>query len=138
MAAFAERGMLDLTSTPKITGFPTDPTHGLSWSLDLLGNWSGGDAVNGSVIDYKADETPGFGGEFVNRRDHHNTEPNNSILDRTIDNGTPVVFEYDDAGSLTNDGAYTYTYDVFSRLISVTRISDGELLSAYRYDAFGR
>ncbi len=41
-------------------------------------------------------------------------------------------------GDLKDDGTFTYTYDCHGHLIEARRKSDGVVVGAYKYDAFGR
>ncbi len=45
---------------------------------------------------------------------------------------------YDANGNQTDDGTYTYKYDAYNRIVTVTRKSDSAAIAAYKYDANGR
>ena len=90
-----------------LVGFPTAQVT--SWSLDNLGNWSGGDAVNGSVT-------------LPNGWIHHATNDANQVTTLSVNDGsatTTTTFVYDYAGNLVFDGEFFYQYDAFNRLVRV-------------------
>ncbi len=69
------------------------------------------------------------------------TDETNKIVSRAVDGDTTQpAYQYDAAGNLTDDGAQTYTYDAWNRVVWVTR--DGgksaDTHTSYSYDALGR
>jgi len=114
---------------------------GRQWSLDVLGNWSGGDQTNGSVLDYtigSASPSPGFDGDdTLTLTQHHNVASNNEILSRFVNGTNSANLEYDPAGNLIDDGDKKYIYDAFNRLAFVSA-TDGTPLIRYDYDALGQ
>jgi RHS repeat-associated protein len=93
-------------------GIIPSPSIAESYNLDAVGNWT-------SFISNSATQT----------RTH------NAVNEITTTNGGPLT--YDANGNLTNDGQYTYAYDVENRVTAVTRDSDSAVVGQYFYDARG-
>ncbi|RMF79988.1 MAG: hypothetical protein D6744_08600, partial [Planctomycetota bacterium] len=93
-------------------------TRAFDWTLDILGNWSGGSAADSFVqrIDRNAD------GDVVDPNEailiHHQTDLDNEI-DSILVNGAATALAYDLAGNLVLDGQFFYQYDAWNRLIQV-------------------
>ncbi|MEW6360281.1 MAG: LamG-like jellyroll fold domain-containing protein [Planctomycetota bacterium] len=49
-----------------------------------------------------------------------------------------ATLTYDDNGNLTSDGDMEYQYDVFNRLLKVTKSADDSVVAEYLYDGLGR
>ncbi len=151
---YAERGVLD-TSVPVIDNGGT----GRAWNLDVLGNWSGDQTNQRSVIDYTfSSGNPGYSSsDTVTAYTHHDTDATNQIVQHRYD-ATPQTpssvattdFHYDKAGNVILDNEHFYKYDAWNR---VARVSErgtlavsgdtftgavGDLLSIFFYDALGR
>src|SRR5690349_1258189 len=60
----------------------------------------------------------------------------NNVHEYTVVGGTNRT--YDDAGNLTDDGTFEYTYDYRNQLLTATRKSNSHCEGAYEYDALGR
>ncbi|HNQ24830.1 MAG TPA: hypothetical protein PKK06_17250 [Phycisphaerae bacterium] len=117
-----------------------------AWKLDLLGNWSGG----GENLDSLQRFADGDGqydpeqGDALLLQDHHAVNAVNAITQRMVSLfsvpplGWLADFSHDAAGSVTNDGHYTYTYDAWNRVVEVRHPSTQHLIAFYRYDALGR
>src|SRR5262249_35827375 len=84
------------------------------WLLDLLGNWSGGNAAGGSYI-----ETGFSGGGGVSfQRSRHDLIDFANEIQAIYQNGQVAVTpRYDPVGNLVCDGTFVYQYDGFNRLI---------------------
>ena len=93
-------------------GIIPSPSIAESYNLDAVGNWT-------SFVSNSATQT----------RTH------NAVNEITATNGGPLT--YDANGNLTNDGQYTYAYDVENRVTAVTRDSDSAVVGQYFYDARG-
>jgi RHS repeat-associated protein len=61
----------------------------------------------------------------------------NELYNRTT-SLTSTNLTYDSNGQLTNDGTFSYSWDAFGRLRTVTRDSDQALIARYSYDSLGR
>ena len=94
-------------------GVIPSPLTNESYNLDPVGNWTS------------------FTSNAVSQTRTHNAV--NEIL--TIN---ASLLAYDANGNLTNDGQYTYAYDVENRLTTTTRNSDSALVGQYSYDALDR
>ncbi|MCG3136728.1 MAG: hypothetical protein HJJLKODD_00564 [Phycisphaerae bacterium] len=122
----------------------------MSWILDNLGNWSGGDDVTGSFM--KFTDVDGDGQPDDLDWIHHAVNADNEIASLTADGSPPVAFVYDPAGNLAFDGTLVYQYDGFNHLAQVnlpgSAVLDGEgriesgqlgtLKGRYSYDGLGR
>ena len=82
------------------------------WTLDGVGNWS---QVDGET------------------RQHSSF---NEVIQRSEGGVTSVLS--DDNGNVTDDGTHTFEWDYRNRLRTVTRKSDGQVVTTYSYDANGR
>jgi RHS repeat-associated protein len=60
----------------------------------------------------------------------------NNVHEYTVVGG--VNRTYDDAGNLTDDGTFEYTYDYRNQMLTATRKSNSHCEGAYEYDALGR
>ncbi|MCC7291474.1 MAG: hypothetical protein IT449_05365 [Phycisphaerales bacterium] len=158
--AGARMGQLNAANTAiePDTDVPLD--RALTWDLDDLGNWSGGDSTNGSFV--RADDATGDGTPETTVKVHHATNGFNEIdaFTSKTNNNSPVTVDsvYDSAGNLVLDGDYFYQYDAWGRLVQTNRKGllnaasfddDGKLLSGeesdlgdlvatYVYDGLGR
>jgi RHS repeat-associated protein len=94
------------------------PTTQTQYTLDPVGNWQ--EKVTNGVPETRTHDAV------------------NEITTITIDGSPPCVLSYDSNGNLTADCTYSYGYDEENRLITVTRIADGEVVGQYQYDALGR
>lgn len=54
-----------------------------------------------------------------------------------IEEGVSFTPEYDDAGNLTNDGLFEYTFDAKNQLVELENISSG-VVTTFQYDPMGR
>ncbi|MCZ2398800.1 MAG: Hint domain-containing protein [Phycisphaerae bacterium] len=133
------------------------PRH-TEWILDNMGNFSGGDPNNGSVILTTDDGT----GQPEYTLTHHATSSDNAIQSVTVapPGGSPATqaFVYDIAGNLVFDGNWLYQYDGLNRLVQVNTagsltagdfnaagapvdpntFAPGDLMARYAYDGLGR
>ncbi len=89
------------------------PSTNKTYNLDAVGNW-----------------TSYTSNSFTENRTY------NSVNELLTINGSPLT--YDANGNLTNDGQYSYAYDVENRLIYVTNDSTLAVVGQYLYDAVGR
>jgi RHS repeat-associated protein len=64
------------------------------------------------------------------------TRTHNAVNEILTINASPLT--YDANGNLTDDGQYSYAYDVENRVTTVTRDSASTLVGQYTYDALGR
>jgi len=137
----AKLGKLNSTNDGIDPNGPTPrETH---WDLDNLGNWSGGDPANGSVV-----ITEGANTETI----HHATNTNNQIAQIYQDGTSTAAPVHDPAGNLVFDGVHYFQYDAFNRLVQVNLIGTatldangkiaggelGRLIARYMYDGLGR
>jgi len=148
---YAERGVLD----PDSTGVSYGGT-GLYWTLDNLGNWSGGSG-NDSLVEYVAEGLPGFQGfEDWTEGQHHVTDSQNRIVSHIVhpQGGDPdeAGFYYDKTGNLLLNRDHFHVYDAWDRPVwiklkgTLEIAGDGESLigspgaavARYYYDALGR
>jgi RHS repeat-associated protein len=82
------------------------------WALDGAGNWQ--------QVDAEARQHSSF----------------NELLERNV--GTIISLRYDHNGNQIDDGAFTFQWDTFNRLHTITRKADNALVAMYSYDAAGR
>ncbi len=94
-------------------GIISSPSTAESFGLDADGNWTT------------------YASNNVTR-----TNTDNAVNEMLTINGSPLT--YDGNGNLTNDGQYSYAYDVENRLTAVTRLTGSVLVGQYSYDAMGR
>ena len=110
-----------------------------TWQLDLLGNWGGGDALDGSVqtfVDANRDQEYTQGETFL-RREHHDTNAVNEINSVTV-NAANAALTHDAAGNLIDDVTHEYTYDAWNRIVEVVDSTTQDEIATYAYDALGR
>ena len=107
-----ERGRLNASKDAIAVPSKHGPEHE-AWTLDGAGNWVN---VDGEV------------------REHSNF---NALTSRNT-NGTLVSLLHDANGNLIDDGAVTFTWDIYNRLRSATRKADAQTIATYAYDALGR
>ncbi len=122
--------------------------------MDALGNWSGDQTNQRSVIDYTfSSGGPGYSSsDTLTAYTHHDTDATNQIVQhhQTPSSVATTDFHYDKAGNLILDNKHFYKYDAWNR---VARVSErgtlavsgdtftgavGDLLSIFFYDALGR
>ncbi len=151
---YAERGVLD-TSVPVIDNGGT----GRAWNLDVLGNWSGDQTNQRSVIDYTfSSGNPGYSsGDTVTAYTHHDTDATNQIVQHHYDahpqpptSFDTTDFHYDKAGNVILDNKHFYKYDAWNRVVRVNERgtlavsgdaftgTSGGAVAWYKYDALGR
>lgn len=114
----AMRGMLSADNT-EIVDAPEGPVPvELSWLLDSVGNWSGGDDATGSMI-----RTEGATTQTV----HHDVNYMNSIQRVWTDGVASADYVSDPNGNLVFDGTHYYQYDAWNRLLQVSEIGTATL-----------
>ncbi|MBI1746624.1 MAG: hypothetical protein HYR55_08555 [Acidobacteria bacterium] len=99
--------------TLDVSGEIPSPITQSAWTLDGAGNWPR--RIQDGVTE---------------------TRTHNALNQVATLNGRSLSYDFN--GNLSDDGVNTYTYDFENRLTSVTRRSDGQLLSRFRYDALKR
>ena len=109
------------------------PSTDISWDLDNLGNWAGGNPTTGSMV--QQNDTNGDGVVDQTYTMHHTVNNANQITNLYTNGVLRSPFVYDRAGSLVFDGSYLYQYDGFNRLVQVNHAG---LLSAGSFDSDGR
>ena len=128
-----------------------------TWSLDNLGNFSGGTAAEGSLVSRDDTDGDGLYGDAddppeAGLKIHHPVNLTNEIT-QVVTGGTPGPdLVYDQNGNLVYDGQHVYRYDAWNRLIDVhlpgTATFDdtgridggtlGDLVATYHYGPLGR
>jgi len=137
----AERGELEFDGPNGVIKQNPLPCA-MTWRLDNLGNFSGGDPTAGSVVwagDCDGDGAP----EFPPTAIHHVTDQANRITETWADGALRCAdpdLTYDADGNLTGDCQFTYQYDAFNRLIRVLQGPQPFPLEIARfgYDGLGR
>ena len=99
-------------------------------------DWTNLDA-NGNWLSWSWDrQLPGGGTDTFSETRTHDSDGANELITRYPSNGPQVALSYDYAGNLTDDGAFTYTYDAHHRLKTVSENMTVRL--RIDYDALGR
>jgi RHS repeat-associated protein len=119
-----------------------DPTRSTVYSYDVLGRVaSAGTFDEVSPVSWqlqfaydrygnRLSETPVSG---------RNTMPSAQIaIDPTTNRVTSGGIGYDNAGNMTGDGLFSYTFDGADHITSASEIGASTPLATYAYDAFGR
>ncbi|MCG3131835.1 MAG: hypothetical protein FLDDKLPJ_02645 [Phycisphaerae bacterium] len=156
----ARMGRLNSANTAIESDADVPLDRGLSWELDGLSNWGGGDSTDGSYN--RLDDTTGDGTPEVTVLTHHSVNGFNEIDELTTrtNGGSPVTRDFvsDAAGHLILDEHHFYQYDAWGRMAQANRkgtltaasfASDGKLESGeeskigalvgqYVYDGLGR
>ncbi|MCG3132761.1 MAG: hypothetical protein FLDDKLPJ_03627 [Phycisphaerae bacterium] len=156
----ARMGRLNSANTAIESDAAVPLDRGLSWELDGLSNWGGGDSTDGSYN--RLDDTTGDGAPEVTVLTHHSVNGFNEIDELTTrtNGGSPVTRDFvsDAAGNLILDEHHFYQYDAWGRMVQANRkgtltaasfASDGKLESGeeskigalvghYGYDGLGR
>jgi YD repeat-containing protein len=68
----------------------------------------------------------------------HTHDPQNRLIGEEDARGFAATYEYDLAGNLSDDGAYTYQWDYANRLTKIVRKSDSGTVAVLDYDALSR
>jgi uncharacterized delta-60 repeat protein len=63
--------------------------------------------------------------------------PDNELHSQTVVGGATTTFSYDNNGSETNDGTYTYVYDLRNRMVKLEDNAGTTTLATYVYDDAG-
>ena len=127
---------------------------GRAWNLDVLGNWSGDQTNQRSVIDYTfSSGNPGYSsGDTITAYTHHDTDATNQIVQhhQTPSSVATTDFHYDKAGNVILDNEHFYKYDAWNRVVRVNERgtlavsgdaftgTSGGAVAWYKYDALGR
>ncbi|MHB8633539.1 MAG: RHS repeat-associated core domain-containing protein [Thermoplasmatota archaeon] len=93
----------------------------VTWSLDGANNWGSLVATQGGVTTTQ----------------NRTSSATNNVKTETVGAST-TTFTYDPNGNRLGDAKYTYTWDAYNRLRSVTDKATGVLLARYAYDALNR
>ena len=137
-------GHVNTTGTPSVT----DMIRADTWSLDLLGNWSGPAGTNSAGRFASGNLDGGYGFELGGydtgatltpwthpdgsnsaddiRAVSHTVNGQNEITNVRTHTGNPMQgvdteVRHDAAGNLIFDGTYFYQYDTWNRLIQINR-----------------
>jgi RHS repeat-associated protein len=73
----------------------------------------------------------------ANANNAYDSDTDNLVVNETF-SGTAITPTHDDAGNLTNDGTYKYTYDAWNRLVKVTLQDASKVVQVAEYDGLGR
>jgi len=106
-------------------------TRKQTWTLDQVGNWDHAQLD----LDGNNNYSDTGNGEYDDARTHDIV---NQLTGRNTDNtgGDEFTLTYDAVGNMTSDGADTYIYDAFGRLVTVKDASSNTLAD-YTYNGLG-